>query len=394
MAVLIVLPAYLAMRTKPSEGMEHIAVLDASETDVGTRVAKLVGAGRESQPKVRSISPLQLTEAESTATREVREKKLEGYLVVDALTASGEAARYAGRNASTIPDMELLKRSLRDAIVNRRLEGAGLDPARVTQLSKVDMRFHAERLTENGRSDTGDGELALAYTVAMLLYVSIVLFGQAIMMGVIEEKTQRVAEVVVASVSPDRLLAGKVLGVGAVGLTQQCVWVISGLLLLRFNGPLMHLFGLQSFPTALPSVTPANAIALLVFFVLGFTFFSTMFAAAGSMVNSTQDAQSVATPLTLLIVPSVILVGPVLLSPNSSLSTTMSMIPFTAPILMPVRMSITAVPWWQVGVAIVGLCLACYAAVWVAARIYRVGILMYGKKPSLAELGHWIRQSR
>jgi ABC-2 type transport system permease protein len=262
----------------------------------------------------------------------------------------------------------------------------------VQALSDIKLDLSAERLNEQGRGGSGAGSVALAYAVALLLYMSILLYGQAILMGVIEEKTQRVAEVIVASVPAHKLLAGKVIGVGGVGLTQQLVWVVSAITLMRFQQPIMKLFGLPAVsPMQMPSVTITTGLAFLIFFVLGFIFFASLFAAAGSMVSSTQDAQQVATPLSLLVVPSILLLGPVLLQPNGGLARTVSLIPFTAAILMPVRMSITSVPWWEVGLAMLILILSCFGAVWLASRIYRVGVLMYGKKPSLGELARWVR---
>jgi ABC-2 type transport system permease protein len=394
MALLIFLPAWLASRTKPSPEATNIVIIDVSGAGLGAHVRQVL-SGLGPAPVVREVGPGQLAEAESTATREVVGKVRQGYLIVDQLTLSGERARYAGRNASTIPDMQRVEGAVKSAVLTMRFEAAGMDAQRVQALSKVDLDFDTERLTERGRGGTGRGAVALAYTVAILLYMSIVLYGQAIMMSVIEEKTQRVAEVVVASVSPEKLLAGKVVGVGAVGLTQQLVWVASGLVLLRFQGTIGGALGLPaSTPLDLPAVSFGTALAFLCFFVLGYTLFSTMFAAAGSMVSSTQDAQQVATPLTLLVVPSLLLLTPVLLEPNGTLARTVTLIPFTSPILMPVRMSLTSVGVLEVAASIALLVVGCVAAIWLAARIYRVGVLMYGKKPTMAELARWIRYAR
>lgn len=393
MGVLIFLPAWLASRTKPSAESTNIVIIDASGSGLGERVKGALAAGEA--PAVRAVLPQEIADAESTATREVVGKSREGYLVVDQLTVAGERARYSGRNASTIPDMQQVERAVKAAVLNMRFEAAGLDAQRVQALSKLDLDFDTERLTERGRGDAGKGNVALAYTVALLLYMSIVLYGQSIMMSVIEEKTQRVAEVVVASISPDKLLTGKVVGVGAVGLTQQLVWVASALLLMRFQGPIGKALGISSgAPLDLPSVTVGTALAFVCFFVLGYTLFATMFAAAGSMVSTPQDAQQVATPLTLLIVPSLLLLTPVLMEPNGTLSRAVTLIPFTSPILMPVRMSLTSISALEVAASIALLLLTVFGAMWVAARIYRVGVLMYGKKPSMAELARWVRLSR
>ena len=340
---------------------------------------------------MRAVAPGAVADAESLATQEVITKKREGYLVLGQETTSGERARYAGRNASTLPDMRYVEESIEQSVRNARFEAAGLDGPQVQAMSDVRLALGTERLSERGRGSGGRENVALAYVIAMLLYTSIVLYGQSIMMSVIEEKTQRVAEVVVSAVHPTQLLAGKVLGVGAVGLTQQLIWVLSGVLLVRFQQPIMSAMGLGGAPMVVPSVSISTAVVFLVFFVLGFTFFTAMFAAAGSMVSSTQDAQQVATPLTLLIIPSILLLTPVMLEPNGALSRIVTLIPFTSPILMPVRMSLTNVPWFEVLGSIAILVATCFAAIWVAARIYRVGVLMYGKKPSMGELARWIR---
>jgi ABC-2 type transport system permease protein len=390
MAVLLILPAWLATKTRISSDVANVVIIDASGTDLGQRVATQLARSGGS-PEVRAVAPGAVADAESLATQEVITKKREGYLVLGQETTSGERARYAGRNASTLPDMRYLEESIEQSVRNARFEAAGLDGPQVQAMSDVRLALGTERLSERGRGSGGRENVALAYVIAMLLYTSIVLYGQSIMMSVIEEKTQRVAEVVVSAVHPTQLLAGKVLGVGAVGLTQQLIWVLSGVLLVRFQQPIMSAMGLGGAPMVVPSVSLSTAVVFLVFFVLGFTFFTAMFAAAGSMVSSTQDAQQVATPLTLLIIPSILLLTPVMLEPNGALSRIVTLIPFTSPILMPVRMSLTNVPWFEVLGSIAILVLTCFAAIWVAARIYRVGVLMYGKKPSMGELARWIR---
>ncbi len=390
MAVLLILPAWLATKTRVSTDVANIVLIDASGTDLGERIARQLSRNG-GNPAVRPVAPGAVSEAESLATREVVSKQREGYLVIGQETASGERARYAGRNASTLPDMRFLEDAIEQSVRNSRFEAAGIDGQRVQALSSVRLSLATERLSERGRGSAGRENVVLAYVIAMLLYMSIVLYGQSIMMSVIEEKTQRVAEVVVSAVQPKQLLAGKVLGVGAVGLTQQLIWVASGVLLVRFQAPIMKAVGLAGAPVAVPTVPLTTALIFLVFFVLGFTFFTSMFAAAGSMVSTTQDAQQVATPLTMLIVPSILLLSPVMLEPGGTLSRVVTMIPFTSPILMPVRMSITNVPWFEVLGSVAILVVTCFAAIWVAARIYRVGVLMYGKKPSLAELSRWIR---
>lgn len=141
----------------------------------------------------------------------------------------------------------------------------------------------------------------------------------------------------------------------------------------------------------MPSLSIGLLVALLLYFVLGFIFYSCLYAAVGSTVNSESEAQQAATPVVMLLVLSAVFIQPVALAPQSMLATVMSLLPFAAPIMMPMRMSLTSVPAWQLGVSLAGMVISCVAAIWISARIYRVGLLMYGKRPTVAELLKWLR---
>ncbi len=397
MASMIVVPIWLATRSMQTSRTSNIVILDATDSDLGTAVARSLGTGLQgdsSLARVQRVSPSELAQAESTVTRDVIAKRVEGYLVLDSASAGGRAARYAGRNASTIPDMERIERTVEQAILVNRLSQAGMDAARVQELSRVNLRLQTERITDRGRGGSGAGNVAVAFGASFVLYMLIVLYGQTILRGVIDEKNNRVAEVVVASVRPESLLAGKVLGVGVVALTQLAVWVVSMMLIVRFRGPILERLGVPNANVPVPEIGVGAAITLLLFFVLGFILYAALFAAIGAMVTNEQDAQQAATPVTILIVMSAVFIQPVMLNPTGTLNKVISWIPFSAPILMPVRTSIIPVPWWEIVLVMLGLAVACAACVWIAARIYRVGILMYGKRPSLVELARWIKYAR
>jgi ABC-2 type transport system permease protein len=215
-----------------------------------------------------------------------------------------------------------------------------------------------------------------------------------VLRGVLEEKTTRVAEVVVSSVQPETLLAGKVLGVGAVGLTQQILWVITTVIMFKLRGPLLEKFGINTMPFALPDISIGLALLLLLFFVLGFIFYSSLYAAVGASVNTEQEAQQAVQPMLILLVATAIFINPILLNPTSKLALVMSLLPFSAPIIMPLRLALGSVPWYELVGSLVGVALACWGSTWLAARIYRVGLLMYGKRPTLREMGRWISYSR
>ena len=394
---LVIVPALLSKRGKATAEFTNTRIIDATSTGIGQRIAEGISrtnpAG-STAPQVFVVTPSELSAAESTATHQVMQKQVSGYLVVDVATLGGETVKYAGRNATSLGDMERMRGVVRDALLRQRLEGAGIDSSRVKDLTFIPLRLNTERITDKGRGGSGTISIIFAGAIAFLLYMSIVLYGQNVLRGVLEEKTTRVAEVVVSSVSPETLLAGKVLGVGAVGLTQQILWVITTVIMFKLRGPLLEKFGINTMPFALPEISVGLALLLLLFFVLGFIFYSSLYAAVGASVNSEQEAQQAVQPMLILLVATAIFINPILLNPTSRLATVMSLLPFSAPIIMPLRLALGSVPWYELVASLVGVMLACWGATWLAARIYRVGLLMYGKRPSLREMGRWLSYSK
>jgi ABC-2 type transport system permease protein len=396
-AAITILPAVLAVKQGTSKSATNVVFLDATGVGVGDRVRTAMSGGLQatdsSRATVRVVEPSELAQAETLVTREVIAGTHTGYLVLDTAVIGGGTARYAGRNAASEQDMDLLRSAVRQALLTQRLQAAGLDPMQVQRLTAVRTSFKAEKLDERGRGGSGIGSVIFGYLIAFLLYMMIALYGQTLMRGVLDEKMTRVAEVIVASVKPDTLLAGKVIGVGGVGVTQQAIWILCGWGLVTFRGPILAAFGLPDAPITLPSVTAGVLALYVLFYILGFTFYATLFAASGSMVSNQEDIQQASLPVTMLLVFSIIFMQPILLQPDSTLARTMSMLPFSAPVLMPLRMATVQVPAWELGVAVGGLFAACAGAIWVAARIYRVGLLMYGKRPTFMEVLRWVRQA-
>jgi ABC-2 type transport system permease protein len=394
-AAIIIVPAWLASRSKATTELYNITILDATGTTFGQRLAvAIAGDTANKKTVVRNLAPAELTQAESTATREVMLGGKVGYMVVTQQTVAGEAARYAGRNASSIPDMSQLRTALRQTILAQRLEGIGIDNSRTKELTFIPLDFSTERITERGRGGSGMASVMFGFAIGFLLYMTIIIYGQTIMSSVIEEKTSRVAEVVMSSVPTDTLLAGKVLGVGAVGLTQQILWVATTYILLKLRAPIMEKLGAPAMSFGLPEISLGAAILFLLFFVLGFIFYSALYAAVGSAVNSEQEARQAATPLMIMIVFAGVFIQPVLLNPTGTIARVLSLLPITSPIIMPIRMAVTGVPPLEMTASIVFLVIGCFAALWVAARIYRVGLLMYGKRPTMREMARWVSSSR
>jgi ABC-2 type transport system permease protein len=389
-----------------------VTILDATGTVLGDRIAKSLTTdstiaripGDTVAPRVENVTPADLPAREQAAANEVKlPDHIVGYLVLTDSTLAGKSARYSGRNASTIGDMDKLRSIVRQEVMVSRLEREGVRKDIVNDLATSNFRLSSERLTERGRGGSGQAGIFAGISVGLLLFMSIVFHGQNVLRGVLEEKTTRVAEVVISSVKPESLLAGKVLGVGAVGLTQQAAWFAIAAYLMNFLGPIILksatkgavAAGSASANAALGNSFGGMAISIiavsLLFFVIGFVFYASLYAAVGSMVNSEQEAQQAAIPVMLLLISTWIMVNPVLINPNSKLAVALTWLPWSSPIMLPLRMGLTTVsPFSIAGSAIVAI-LGSIGAVWLSARIYRVGMLMYGKKPSFAELAKWIR---
>ncbi|HVA58857.1 MAG: ABC transporter permease [Gemmatimonadaceae bacterium] len=399
MGVITVLPAVLAARARSSPTLANVIVLDATSTDLGARVAKSLAATAPTSaaPRVETLTAEQLPAAVDSATQAVMRKDAQGYLVLDAGTIAGTSATYAGRNAASLTDVATITAMVRQNLLDMRLEKEGIDPGRVATLTAVKLNMKTDKISDKGiEAGGGMSSVVFGYLIAFILYFMIAIYGQNILRGVMEEKTTRVAEVVISSVKPDALLAGKILGVGSVALTQVFVWIAGGVAIYAFRGQIFAKFGIPAATTmsvTMPTVPLAVGLALLLFFIFGFMFYASLFAAVGAMVSNQEDVQQAQMPVMLLLVGSVIFMTPVLANPASTLAKVMSWLPFSAPIIMPMRMSLISISWTELAATLAGLVVACLVAIWVSARIYRVGLLMYGKRPSWGELVRWIRMA-
>jgi ABC-2 type transport system permease protein len=302
----------------------------------------------------------------------------------------GRGARYAGANATSFTDMKRIEVAVNREVLAQQLRTAGVTPADADRLKSMRFELQADRITTSGRGGSGQVSILIAISIAMLLYMTIFIYGQNVLRGVIEEKQTRVAEIVVSSVRPTTLLAGKVLGVGAVGLTQVLIWIVVGFAMARYRTALLNMMGIDATPLQFPSTTISQMGILVVFFMLGYTFYAALFAAIGSIVNTEQEAQQAQLPVVMLLIVSIMFLQPVLNAPDGKLANTLTWLPFSSPIVMPLRMSAVSVPTWEIVASLLALMAGCYIAVWIAARIYRTGLLMYGKRPSMGELIRWV----
>ena len=394
LGALMFVPAYMATRSSVSTDVARIRILDATGTELGRLVAAELNGGAfgdTSLTQVTAVAPASMAQAESLATADVRRRRIKGYLVLGPNALAGGGVRYAGVNATALADMRRIETAVSRELIGLELRRAGMEAIEADRVKRLRLTLRSERLTPTGRAGSGSVNLLFASVVGILLYMTILMYGQNVLRGVLEEKQTRVAEVVVSSIRPTTLLAGKVLGVGAVGLTQMAIWLAASVLMIRYRVPVMRAFGLDATPIPLPTITPGQLAILLLFFLLGYTLYSALFAAVGAMVSSEQEAQQAQMPVVLMLVVSIMFLQPVLLEPEGQLAFTLALMPVSSPIMMPLRMSTVNVPPWEIALSVIGLAAACYLAVYFAAIVYRTGLLMHGKRASLREVFRWIK---
>lgn len=400
-ATIMILPGYLSVKGMREARVSNLTILDATGAGLGQRVAERLATPQlnsasdaQKLARVDTVTSSEVAAREVAMTAAIQARELNGVLILDSATLSTGRARYLGRDAGSVGQVEAIEGATRTALVATRLSSAGLNTELSNEISRLRVRLSAEKVTDKGKEGSGIASTIFGFGIAFLLYMSIILYGQNVLRGVLEEKTTRVAEVIVSSVSPDTLLAGKVIGVGAVGLTQMLVWTTSGILFWTQRQRIFESLGVPAMPSlAFPSIDPLVLVALFLFFLLGYTFYSSLFAAVGAMVGSMEEAQQASQPILMLLVFSIIFVQPVMTDPTGKMAVVLSFLPWSAPIIMPMRMTATPVPPVEIIASLLSVAIACAAAIWLSARIYRVGLLMYGKRPSIKELVRWIRQA-
>jgi ABC-2 type transport system permease protein len=242
-----------------------------------------------------------------------------------------------------------------------------------------------KKIPAGGQREDRGTAFIFSIILMMILYTSILMWGQLVMTSVIEEKSSRVIEVMASGLPSTQLLWGKLLGVGAAGLTQFLVWALSLLVVSLLAA------GQAATAFKMPEITPLMLVSFVLFFLLGFLFYAALYAAIGAAVNTVQEAQNFVFPVVLPLIIGMVCFPAVIESPDGGLAITLSMVPFLSPLMMFLRIVVVTPPLWQVALSLGLLALAIAGAVWLAARIYRVGILMYGKKPTFPELVRWVR---
>ena len=402
---LIILPTFLAERG--SGGERKITVLDQSGDPalfeaINARVeapgSKSDSDGEEGfgnatrfeltrQVVPADQNPNDWIKRESSGGGEKGSEK-KSYLILGPGVLDNVAPEYHAQNLSDF-SIRALEESVSAAISERRLMRAGFDATKIGLYMKpVDLKKFKIGATGESKEGGMRQDFMIAFALLFFLYMSVLFYGIFVMRGVIEEKQSRIVEVLISSVRPTQMMLGKLIGIGLVGLTQIGIWALSTAVLSLFGATMFASQGAK-----IPNIPISLLVYFVLYFVLGFFLYATLYAMVGAIVSSEEDAQQVQLPVTLLIVMPMMIFGVVMANPNSTSSIVLSMIPFFAPTLMMLRIAVINPPVWQVILSMVIMVATILGSVWVAARIYRVGILMYGKRPSIAELGRWLRYS-
>ena len=367
----------------------HIVIAADNPTladDIRANLLSLKRAGYA----VETVAPY--TEQERAILLErIKDKSIDGLLTIENSASSKPSVTYISESSGDLMDTSRLNSAVNGALLNLRLEQQGLTPEQVQSLIKT-VPIQTLQIASNGKTGKSQGMTPFykAMMMTFLMTMPILLYGMDTARSVIEEKSSRIFEVMLAVTRPEDMLAGKLLGVGAAGLTQIAIWIaaavfLSGSAMLAplLNGQIKIHF------------TLLEGVLFPVYFVLGFFLYSALFSGLAATCETAQDLQMY---ISLAVIPawsSFIILPFLLRNPNSPWVVAISIFPPTAPLVMVTRVGLLAppFPYWQLAVSLALLVFSIWAVVWFASRLYRVGILMYGKRATLPELLRWLRYS-
>jgi ABC-2 type transport system permease protein len=318
-----------------------------------------------------------LDEAIQEADRDVMQGRIEGYCVVEGSSPADTLVEYRSKAVGDFMLISRMEETLRTIISEKRALQRGYDPAVVRELH-ANLSVRPVKLTEKGEAE-GDflKTFFSAYVFMMMLFLLIVSSGQILVRSVIEEKSNRIIEVLVSSCTPTELMAGKVLGLSALGFTQIAFWALMGLA--------------ASLQFGVTIVAPANALLLIVYFVLGYLLYAAIFIGVGSPVSTEQAAQQVTSYLVIILLIPIVMTLPAMRNPDALWIKVLTYIPLLTPTMMALRIPISMPPVWEILLTIIIMIGSIVIAMVAAGRIFRIAILMTGKTPRLKEIFRWIR---
>lgn len=393
MGAVLVVPSLILDRTS---SRQELAVVDTTGQVAEVLAEDLTRRGRtQDEPirfDVRIVEPTDDLDAlRADLDRQVLEEEIQAWVWIDEESLAEDRFEYRAENVSNFLTQEVLEDAVSEVVREMRLADAGFDTERISELSRS-MEIETFRVSEEGSEAEGAlGGLALAFGFFFTLYMLLLVYGQQILQGVLEEKSSRIVEVVLAALTPSELLGGKMVGICLLGLTQLSIWLGTALILTSPGVAGMLAFLPED--SILPSISFAMVVHFVLHFLLGYFLYASFYAALGSAFNDLQEAQQLAGVAMIFIVAPVFFLGPSINDPGSTLAVVTSLIPPMTPLLMPVRIALEMPPWWQLALGYGLTLLTTSTMIWFAGRIYRTGILMYGKKPTIQEIWKWARHA-
>jgi ABC-2 type transport system permease protein len=314
---------------------------------------------------------------------------LDGYLVIPADLS--QSVKLHTKNSGNFSLIGPVASAVNEGVVEARLNAHGVHVDNVRDLVKSP-DLQVIKVTKEGESVEKGQTIGIAVALVILLYMSLLMYGIITMRSVLEEKTTRTMEVLISAVTPSQLLAGKILGVAGVAVTQFLIWGATIVLLGSYGVAMAAMGGAGSLLSGI-HVPASLMICAVIYFFCGYFLYASMFAAVGAACSSEQDAQQLQWIAMAPLVFTMLIYTVVLNDSSSRLSVILSEVPFFGPVLMPLRVSLQTPPLWQIALSIALLLLSIAIVIFGSAKIYRVGILMYGKRPTLPELLRWLRYS-
>jgi ABC-2 type transport system permease protein len=374
----------------------NIALVSDAPPGVAETFAAALGRPAESKDdntyKVTSVEGPIASAREPLAAR-MAAKELDAYVALPADVLQSGTVVFRARKSGSFTVIRDLRTAGTRAVQSERLKRSGIDPGAIAALV-APVQIDEARLTERGEQRGGALSTFLtAYIVAFLIYLMTTLYGVAVMRSVLEEKTNRIAEVLMSTIRASHLMGGKIIGVGSAAVAQVLIWVGITALIVSQSKRLGEGFALPDTMVQALNVAPGTGVLLFLYFLLGFFLYASVFAMVGAAVTSEQEAQSVQFIALIPMITPMLFLESILNAPLGRLSTVLGLIPFTSPITMPMRMASTPVPAIEIAASLVLLALGIAAVAWIAGKVYRVGILSTGKRPTLGELARWVRSA-
>jgi ABC-2 type transport system permease protein len=331
-----------------------------------------------------------LDQIRANLNQRMQARELDGYVILPPDFLSSGKAEFFNRNPGDLFAPGALQAGINRAAREQRLIDAKVDTKTRQELFKPVVLQSVKAGAQGAQQASSDASFALVFGIGFVMYLAILMYGQIVLGAVIEEKETRIAEILFSSVKPFALMMGKLVGVSLVALTQLAIWGLAFGVFAAYGVGFLVSSGMKA---SIPNVPPLHFLYFGLFFLLGFFIYATIYALVGSMVTTAQEGGQLAMPIILILVVSFYLFLPVGRSPDSPFSFWVSMIPFTAPVAMTVRIVTQTPPFWQIALSLlIGFSMV-FVIMWVASRIYRVGMLMYGKRASIPEAIRWARQA-